>query len=69
MTVGVGYALLPPFPDPVDAPASLVWQFRMLSLGGQAVLYTVLGAVFGVLTERAEQPTTRRGATATRLPL
>ena len=56
LTVGVGYTLLPPFPDPVDAPASLVWQFRVLSLGAQAVLYAVLGAVFGVLSERAEQP-------------
>jgi hypothetical protein len=67
LTVGIGYALLPPFPDPVDAPASLVWEFRVLSLGGQAVLYAVLGAVFGVLTERAEQPSTSAGTTATRL--
>lgn len=64
LIVGVGYTLLPPFPDPVDAPASLVWQFRLLSLGGQAVLYAVLGAVFGALSERAEQPS---AAPATRL--
>lgn len=69
VVVGVGYAMLPPFPDPVDAPASLVWQFRVLSLGGQAVLYAVLGAVFGVLGERAEHASTRRGTTATRLPV
>ena len=66
LIVGVGYRLLPPFPDPVDAPASLVWQFRVLSLGGQAVLYAVLGAVFGALSERAAQPS---AAPATRLPV
>lgn len=56
LVVAVGYALLPPSPDPVDAPASLVWQFRLLSLGGLAVLFAVLGATFGVLTERADRP-------------
>ncbi|MDP9435378.1 MAG: CbtA family protein [Actinomycetota bacterium] len=65
LAIGVGYALLPPFPDPVDAPASLVWQFRVLSWGGQALLFVVLGAVFGVLTGRADQPAT--GSPATRL--
>lgn len=55
VVVGVGYALLPPSPDPVEAPASLVWEFRLLALGGLALLYAVLGAVFGVLTERAER--------------
>lgn len=56
MLIGVGYALLPSSPDPVDAPASLVWQFRVMSLGGLAVLYAVLGAAFGALTERASRP-------------
>lgn len=55
LVVAVGYALLPSSPDPVDAPASLVWQFRLLSLGGLALLYAVLGAAFGVLTERADR--------------
>jgi hypothetical protein len=63
LAIGVGYALLPPFPDPVDAPASLVWQFRVLSWGGQALLFGVLGAVFGVLTGRADHPATGRPAT------
>ncbi len=68
LIVAAGYALLPPFPDPVEAPASLVWQFRVLSLGGLAVLYAVLGAAFGVLTERADRPAVARPP-ATRLPV
>ena len=55
LVVAVGYLLLPPSPDPVEAPASLVWQFRLLSLGGLAVLFAVLGAAFGVLTEHADR--------------
>ena len=53
LAVAAGYAALPPSPDPVDAPASLVWQFRVLSLGGLALLHAVLGATFGLLSERA----------------
>lgn len=55
LVVGVGYALLPSSPDPVQAPASLVWQFRLLSLGGLALLFATLGATFGILTERADR--------------
>lgn len=54
--VAVGYALLPPSPDSVEAPASLVWQFRMLSIGGLAVLFAVLGAGFGALSVRVDRP-------------
>lgn len=68
LVVAVGYSLLPPSPDPVDAPASLVWQFRLLSLGGLAVLFAVLGATFGVLTEHADRPAVTQPP-ATRLPV
>jgi len=68
LVVAVGYVLLPPSPDPVDAPASLVWQFRLLSVGGLALLFAVLGATFGVLTERAERPAVTQPP-ATRLPV
>lgn len=68
LVVAVGYALLPPSPDPVDAPASLVWQFRLLSFGSPAVLFAVLGAAFGVLTERADRPAVARSP-STRLPV
>lgn len=52
--VAVGYALLPSSGDVVNAPASLVWDFRAGSLGLLALLWTLLGSVFGLLTERAE---------------
>ncbi len=68
LVVAVGYLLLPASPDPVDAPASLVWQFRLLSLGSLAVLFAVLGAAFGVLTERADRPAVTQPP-ASRLPV
>jgi predicted cobalt transporter CbtA len=37
---------------PGDFPANLLWNFRIASLGTQLVLWTVLGALFGVFTER-----------------
>jgi hypothetical protein len=36
---------------PQDFPATLLWQFRLTSLGGHAVLLATLGLVFGALTE------------------
>jgi Probable cobalt transporter subunit (CbtA) len=45
--------LLPPNPDPVETDASLLWTFRVLSAGVQVVLWGALGAVFGLLAERA----------------
>lgn len=53
--VAVGYALLPDNGDPVNAPASLVWEFRIRSLGLLVMLYAVLGAVFAALTTRAQR--------------
>lgn len=44
-----------PKPDAVPAafPAETLWDFRIASLGMQAVLWTTLGLLFGWLTERA----------------
>ena len=36
-----------------DAPADLVWAFRLSSLGTQAVLWAGVGCAFGLLSERA----------------
>lgn len=44
---------LPGNPDPVDVPATLLWDFRMLSLATQVLLWAVLGAAFGGLGVRA----------------
>lgn len=53
--VALGWALLPSSGDAVNAPADLVWDFRVRSLGVLLVLYVSLGAVFGALTLRAER--------------
>ena len=37
-----------------EAPAELVWVFRLSSLGTQAVLWAGIGCVFGLLAGRAE---------------
>ncbi|GLW62525.1 membrane protein [Actinomadura rubrobrunea] len=46
---------LTPTPDaiPDGFPATVLWDFRIASLGVQVVLWATLGAVFGVLSERA----------------
>jgi len=47
-------------------PATLLWRFRLASLGTQAVLWTTLGLLFGVLTERSLQDRRRQPAAAAR---
>ncbi|MQY03129.1 CbtA family protein [Actinomadura macrotermitis] len=44
-----------PKPDavPAEFPASVLWDFRIASLGLQFALWTTLGLLFGYLTERA----------------
>ncbi|CAM5339597.1 hypothetical protein GCM10010329_36650 [Streptomyces spiroverticillatus] len=45
--------LLPGNPDEVPVPATLLWDFRVLSLGSQVLLWAVFAAVFGGLGLRA----------------
>jgi len=49
LAFGIALALLPPAPDPVDAPATLIWRFRLASLGGNALLWALLSAGFGLV--------------------
>lgn len=51
-TVGVAMVGLPPNPDPNAAPAQLVWSFRVASLGGALVFWTVTGLTLGWLLVR-----------------
>jgi predicted cobalt transporter CbtA len=39
---------------PTGFPATLLWKFRIASWETQVVLWSVLGLLFGWLTERAE---------------
>ncbi|MEO5680022.1 MAG: CbtA family protein [Acidimicrobiales bacterium] len=59
LAFGLALALLPPAPDPVDAPATLVWRFRLASLGGNAVLWGVLTVGFGLLAAEAARRRSR----------
>ena len=52
LAVAVGFTLLPDNADPVGAPAALVWEFRIRSIGLLALLYSSLGAFFAWLTLR-----------------
>lgn len=38
---------------PAEFPATLLWQFRVVALGMQLILWTSLGLLFGELTERS----------------
>lgn len=49
------YALLPPAPDEIAVPATLLWRFRLASLGGNLLLWGVLSVGFGVAATAAER--------------
>lgn len=48
----------PPNPDPVTAPADLVWDFRILAIAGQALFWAVLGGVSALLLRRSSRKET-----------
>jgi hypothetical protein len=52
-SIAVAMLVLPAIDEvPQGFPAALLWQFRLASLGTQAVLWTTLGLAFGALTQR-----------------
>ncbi|NJC71144.1 CbtA family protein [Planosporangium thailandense] len=54
--VAAGAALLPAVDEvPADFPATVLWRFRLASVGTQLVLWTTIGLLFGALTERGER--------------
>jgi predicted cobalt transporter CbtA len=48
----VGLVALPSNTDPVNAPATLIWQFRLATVAGAAAFWSVVGMVFGWLRVR-----------------
>ena len=52
VVIGVAYAAFPAFTDKVELSATLLWRFRLASLGGQLALWSVLGLTLGALLER-----------------
>ena len=53
--LGALCALLPPFSDPIEVPANLLWRFRIASLGGNLLLWSVLTMTFGAAAVRRER--------------
>lgn len=52
--IAIAFAVMPAVNEvPQAFPATLLWQFRLASLGMQVVLWTSIGLLFGELTERA----------------
>lgn len=49
---------------PAGFPASQLWEFRLSSLGTQAVLWSVLGVGYGIASLRGARAPTRRAAIA-----
>ena len=56
-TAGVAIILLalPASPDSIEAPADLVWRFRLASLGGLATAWAVLALATGTLLSRPDR--------------
>ena len=56
--LGVLGAALPPYSDPIDFPANLLWRFRIATLGGNLLLWSVLAVTFGAAAVRRERELT-----------
>jgi predicted cobalt transporter CbtA len=64
--IAIALAVLPRIDEvPADFSATLLWNFRLASIGIQAVIWTTLGLLFGALAARElERPAVRRMAAA-----
>jgi predicted cobalt transporter CbtA len=55
--LALAFALLPGAPDPIAVPAKLLWSFRLASLSGNLLLWSVIALGFGLLaSERPAVP-------------
>jgi hypothetical protein len=65
VAVWVAAALLPRFDEVLEGfPAQVLWEFRLASLGTQAVLWATIGVAFAALLDRATNRATAVGAAA-----
>jgi predicted cobalt transporter CbtA len=53
VAVGLVYVIMPSSPDAVEVPANLIWHFRLAVFAQNALLWIVMGTVFGWLADRA----------------
>ncbi|HYO00137.1 MAG TPA: CbtA family protein [Actinomycetota bacterium] len=61
LLVGTAFVALPPAVKPDGIPSGLLWEFRMASIGGQAVLWTCTGVILGLLSMRSQRRTAAAG--------
>ncbi|TNH29523.1 CbtA family protein [Micromonospora orduensis] len=55
----VSYVVMPSFQEvPADFPATLLWDFRLASLGTQVVLWTGIGLLFAALMQHGHRRAT-----------
>lgn len=66
--VTIVYLVFPPNPDAIDVPANLIWHFRVDSLAGNALLWVVMGTVFGYLGDRVGRQSDASPVADDRLP-
>lgn len=64
--LGLAVGLLPASPDPIEIPASLLWRFRVASLGGNLTLWVVL--TLGVAWVASEAIRLRAGQRSASVP-
>jgi hypothetical protein len=56
--VGIAALLLPSVNEvPAQFPATVLWNFRVASIGAQLIMWGTLGLMFGALTQRAVEHT------------
>jgi hypothetical protein len=53
VVIGLVYLVMPANPDPIEVPANLIWHFRLDVFVQNAILWLVIGTVFGWLGDRA----------------
>lgn len=59
--VAIAYLILPDINEvPADFSATVLWRFRLASIGTHAVLWSTLGLLFGYITERSAHARTTR---------
>ena len=69
IAVAVAMLILPPVNEvPADFSPKTLWNFRLASLGIQAVLWTAFGLIFGMLAERHLSPPSRGRSSARNPP-
>ena len=67
VVIGAIQAALPTINEvPGAFPAVLLWKFRTVAIGMQAILWSVVGLLFGALVERLERANVRVGALSAR---